>query len=552
MCVGQVSMLFRISWLFAVPLFVRAAPDILYILLDDFGWADAGWHRPAGYKDVQTPHMDALVKEGVELDRHYAFKFCSPTRSAIQSGRNPIHVNVLNVNAQMRNPEDPVSGFSETPRNMTGIAEHLVDAGYETHLYGKWHAGQATPQQIPHGRGYQKSLCYLGGANDYWTSAATPCFGPWPHKFLDLWENEGPAHGLTNPSSCSQDRQEGCVYEDKLFLERVEGAIRNRSSKPFFIFWAPHIVHAPLQVPKDTLHHFSFIDDSYRKLYHSMVYWIDEAIGKVTQMLKQAGSWNNTLVIIHSDNGGPIYNKGTSGANNYPLKGGKRSNWEGGIRVNAFVTGGLLPEAVRGTKQTGMMAAWDWFATIAGLAGVKDITDHRAAKAGLPPVDSFDMWPLISGRVSQSPRKELAIGDPANQKNPHVFSQTLVGGLIQGRYKLIVGYLESSGWSGPTFPNSSSSWDPSSSWQLCGNTSATGCLYDILSDPGEHTNLAQKDGDVFTRMLNRMGELQKGVFSPDRGHIDPIACKVGLSQWGGFWGPFVDIADMPSAHKVVV
>lgn len=67
-------------------------PNILHILLDDFGWADAGWHRSPGYSDVQSPNMDSLVQEGVELDRHYVFQFCSPTRSAMQSGRNPIHV----------------------------------------------------------------------------------------------------------------------------------------------------------------------------------------------------------------------------------------------------------------------------------------------------------------------------------------------------------------------------------------------------------------------------------------------------------------------------
>merc|ERR1712039_817711 len=298
--------------------------------------------------------------------------------------------------------------------------------------------------------------------------------------------------------------------------------------------------------------HFSFIDDRYRQLYHSMVYWIDEAIGNVTQMIKKAGTWDNTVIIVHADNGGPIYMKGTSGANNYPLKGGKRSNWEGGIRVNAFVTGGLVPQAVRGSKVEGMMAAWDWFATIAGLAGVQDITDHRAAAAGLPPVDSLDMWPLISGNIQVSPRVELAIGDPTNQLNPHVVSPTLVGGLIQGKYKLIVGYLESSGWCGPTFPNSSSSWDPSSTWQTCGNTTATGCLYDILSDPGEHINLAQKEPDVYTKMLARMADLQRGVFSPDRGTIDVKVCGVSKSRWSGFWGPFVDIEGMPSTHRVVV
>ena len=81
-----------------------AKPNILHILLDDFGWADAGWHRPPHYQDVQSVNMNALLKEGVELDRHYVFMFCSPTRSAIQSGRNPIHVNTVNTSPQLRNP----------------------------------------------------------------------------------------------------------------------------------------------------------------------------------------------------------------------------------------------------------------------------------------------------------------------------------------------------------------------------------------------------------------------------------------------------------------
>ncbi len=87
-------------------------------------------------------------------------EYCSPTRSAIQSGRNPIHVNVYNLMEGHHNPDDPVSGFNEMSRNMTGIAEHMLRAGYQTHMYGKWHAGDATPQHLPHGRGYESSLVY--------------------------------------------------------------------------------------------------------------------------------------------------------------------------------------------------------------------------------------------------------------------------------------------------------------------------------------------------------------------------------------------------------
>lgn len=111
----------------------------MMILLDDYGWANAGWHRgvvgPGGTfipetDEVQTPAMDALVKDGIELNRQYVYKFCSPTRSALQSGRNPYHVNNINPNPDLYNPADPISGFSAVPRNMTGIATKLAAAGY--------------------------------------------------------------------------------------------------------------------------------------------------------------------------------------------------------------------------------------------------------------------------------------------------------------------------------------------------------------------------------------------------------------------------------------
>ena len=155
-------------------------PHILMLLADDFGWANAGWHRHTGEtrtvaafpgsshpprpraddkgrREVQTPNMDALVKEGIELDQAYSFKFCSPSRSALQSGRLPTHVNVLNDDMTVYNPKDPVSGFAGIPRNMTGMAQHMKRAGYVTHQTGKWDAGMATPDHTPQGRGYDTS-----------------------------------------------------------------------------------------------------------------------------------------------------------------------------------------------------------------------------------------------------------------------------------------------------------------------------------------------------------------------------------------------------------
>ena len=115
-------------------------PNILMVLVDDFGWGNLGLHNP-GNPEVVTPNMDALAQSGVLLDRHYVFKYCSPSRCALQSGRNPVHVNVLNDKIVLHNPADTVSGQQGIPRNMTTIAAKLKSAGYATAAVGKWNAG---------------------------------------------------------------------------------------------------------------------------------------------------------------------------------------------------------------------------------------------------------------------------------------------------------------------------------------------------------------------------------------------------------------------------
>ena len=143
----------------------KAPIHILAILADDYGWADSGWHSPNA-TDVRTPVMDELIANGIELQRNYAHKYCSPTRSAIQSGRHPMHVNVMNIDPNFYNPEDPVSGFSGIPRNMTGLGDLMRRGGYKTHFAGKWDAGMATFDHTPRGRGYDSALSYFHHMND--------------------------------------------------------------------------------------------------------------------------------------------------------------------------------------------------------------------------------------------------------------------------------------------------------------------------------------------------------------------------------------------------
>ena len=104
-------------------------PHIVMVLGDDIGYANVGWNRPVPTREVATPRLDQLVRDGIQLTQFYAFKYCGPSRSAFMTGRNPIHVNVVNGQTTLLNPDDPVSGYSGIPTNMTSIAEKLTSAG---------------------------------------------------------------------------------------------------------------------------------------------------------------------------------------------------------------------------------------------------------------------------------------------------------------------------------------------------------------------------------------------------------------------------------------
>ena len=211
----------------------KRRPHIWFVLFDDYGWANAGWHRNytiggidvQATPEVQTPKLNSLLEDGIEFDRHYVYKYCSPSRSALQTGRNPYHVNPLNADPAVANDEDPVSGFAGIPRNMTGIASKLAAAGYTTAMFGKWDCGMATPDHTPRGRGYHHSLSYFHHCNDYWSMVAShfvdgkmgsPTYGCEPNVNVDLWRAgletgggaEGPAYGQNN--TCVRD--EGCFH----------------------------------------------------------------------------------------------------------------------------------------------------------------------------------------------------------------------------------------------------------------------------------------------------------------------------------------------------
>lgn len=520
------------------------SPHVLVILVDDWGHANVGFHASAldrANNETQTPNLDALAADGIILERHYTFRFCSPTRSALHTGRNPIHVNVFNSDLATVNKNDPISGYAGIPVNMTSFPELLRDAGYATQMAGKWHIGLARMRHLPIGRGYQRSLVYLDGSNSYWDNTCTGwCPYTSSNKFTDLWENSLPAWGRNNSWGCTQISQAGCTYEDDMFTDfLVEGIAAHNASQPLLTYFAPHSVHVasdpglPLEVPDAALARFAFINDTSRRFYAAMVNTVDAQIGRIIDAVKAQGMWEKTLVIVSADNGGLVYPDGHFGASNFPLKGGKQANWEGGVRSNALVSGGFVPVSRRGTVETGWAGIEDWYTTLGNLAGA-DTTDPAAAAAGLPPVDGVDLWPMLSGANSTSPRTEIWLG--ADDGGSHA---TIQGVINADGFKALInsgGPVDMAFWTGELQPNGTNT--PAASMD-CGNVTAPKCLYNVLQDPTEHVNLADAHPDILQQLAARIAELQRTVFDPDRGNPDPLACNMTATKWRGFVGPFL-------------
>lgn len=144
-------------------------PHIFFLYVDDWGWGNVGYHRPAPDPEVLTPSIDSIVADGVQLNRMYAYPYCAPSRAAAISGRLPHHVNTANIRGATYDPNATAVGGQGIPRNMTTLPQMLAAAKYWSVFAGKWDVGFATRGHIPAGRGFARSLAYFFQINDYWT-----------------------------------------------------------------------------------------------------------------------------------------------------------------------------------------------------------------------------------------------------------------------------------------------------------------------------------------------------------------------------------------------
>lgn len=339
-------------------------PNIVFILADDLGWNDVGWHG----SEIATPHLKQLAEGGVKLEQFHVMPVCSPTRSCLMSGRHPIRTGLQSGVVR------PWSTHG-LPLDEQTLPDGLARAGYATHLVGKWHLGHSKPEYLPMARGFDHHYGLYCGMIDYFTHSRSP------DTMLD-WHRDG-----------KPLREEG--YSTQLLGDDAVRRIENhRGDKPFFMYLAFNAPHSPLQAPESYVKKYAHIPDRKRRIYAAMVACMDDQVGRVTAALEKRGLRHRTLIMFSSDNGGPT----NLGATNTPLRGAKASLYQGGVQVPAFANWpGRLPA---GQIRNQILHMVDWYPTILKLGG--------APVASREPLDGRDIWATVS-KGAPSPHTELLI-----------------------------------------------------------------------------------------------------------------------------------------------
>jgi len=376
--------------------FARAAdrPNVLMILADDLGRAD---YSAFGTKDIRTPNIDRLVREGIGFENFRASCcVCSPTRAALLTGRFPDRVGVPGV---IR--DEPQSNWGYLSSKAVLLPRVLKPAGYHSAIVGKWHLGLESPN-TPNERGFDLFHGFLGDMmDDYWSHLRHG------HNFMRL-------NGETvNPQGHATDvfTQWACDYLGE----------RAKSKQPWFLYLAFNAPHGPVQPPPEWLEKVKRrgpgISEA-RAKYVALVEHMDAGIGRVLELLDTLKLADNTLVLFSSDNGGVL----AQGANNGPYRSEKTHVYDGGLRV---VFAARWPGKIKpGTTSPRRATTMDIFATVCEAAGAK------------PPagVESVSFLPTLLGE--SQPENERADYFTWREGGPRISGLTIEA-LRSGDWKLV-------------------------------------------------------------------------------------------------------------------
>ncbi len=450
----------------AAPRWASAAPgerkpNFIIVFTDDQGYQDVGCF---GSPLIKTPNLDRMAREGTRFtDFYVAANVCTPSRAALLTGCYPPRVGGLGVLF-------PRSDTGLNPKETT-IAEMLKSVGYATTCIGKWHLGHH-PEFLPTSQGFD-SYYGVPYSNDMWL-AADMAFaeGAKLGKGLDAGKLKAGERARNKVPLLRNDQVVEYPADQATLTKRYTGEavkfIRDNRDKPFFLYLAHTMPHVPLFASE------KFKGTSKRGLYGDTIEEIDWCVGEIVKTLKDCGIDEDTLVFFSSDNG-PWLSKGKHGGCALPLRGGKFTTWEGGMREPTIMRWpGKVPAGKVCAEVAGTI---DMLPTIAALAGAKVPTDRI--------IDGKDIWPLMSGE--------------SGAKSPHEAYYYYRGSRLEavrcGKWKLRVTQARRK--------------KPSGGQAARGPQPPKAELYDLVGDISESTNLAEKHPDVVQRLAAMIQKFDK-------------------------------------------
>jgi arylsulfatase A-like enzyme len=477
-------------------------PNVIVMVADDLGWADVGFHGGP----IDTPSLDRLAAEGMQLDRFYTTPICSPTRAALMTGRDPLRLGVAyaTILSWDNTGIHPDEHF---------MPQSFLDAGYQTAMIGKWHLGHAQQTYHPNERGFEHFYGHLHTQVGYY-----PPFSVQGGK--DFQRN-----------GQSIDDQ---GYETYLLADEASRWIQSRDKKKPFFLYMPFIApHTPFDAPDDLKEKYAEMEDdrepsrskssdttrwisrlmfrpSARPIFAAVVEGMDRAIGQVLDTLDAEGISDDTIVLFFSDNGGAVYAGG--GADNAPLRGGKGDTFEGGIRVVSVMR---WPDGIAAGKTLDqIMTVMDVFPTLAEAAGIETRNRRR--------LDGRSMWPAISEGTAVPLKDDIYFVS----ETPRYGSFSLT--VFNQDWKLVQAVEQD---------------------QL--STTVTNYLFRIQDDPHEYRNLASDYPEVVAELSEKIRN-RRALYpiSGTRSQLVPPPGWRAPKDWATYPIPIADLQAEPAPGMV--
>lgn len=437
----------------------RQKPNIIFILADDLGWADLGCY---GADLHETPNLDRFAAEGVRFSQAYAMPVCSPTRAAIMTGKHAarLHITIWREGTFDKPDLTKKLILPNNEHNLSltdvSLAKALKSAGYLTFHVGKWHLGDG--HHYPEAFGFDINIggTEWGAPNTYfYPFSGTKNYGEFRYV---------PGLGLGKPGDYLTDR----------FTDEAIKLIDEAGDRPFYLNLCHHAVHTPIEGKADLVEHFR------KKItpgmhhqnpgYAAMLTSLDEGVGRILRHLEERHLAGNTIVVFNSDNGGYINKFGKETVtNNTPLRSGKGSLYEGGVRVPLIIRWpGVAPA---GAVCNEPVICTDYFKTLTEAAGVDPSTTGDSGR------DGVSLMPLLKDPSAKLERDTLFF------HYPHYYATTSpVGAIRQGDWKLLE-YFEDNHLE----------------------------LYNLKDDLAESKNLAQEMPDRAKELQQRLAAWRQSV-----------------------------------------